>query len=353
MPFFKKKNTESFINGSLDFKQLVDATHFLENHPDAVYTLNLDGHIVSFNQKLSLLLGYGGKQLQHQHFSDFITPTEAARIAPFKQRALNGETVHFTAEVSHREGHLLTMNVTNIPIYQNHVIIGIYGIARDISQHIQLRLQHTRLTVKEKLTESITGIAFLEYQPTTDRLSFSTYFASLLDLSQHRLASIDYEDFLLEIHPDDRPLFEELFTRLRTNGDNTVSCHLRLNRKQQYRKHIQCQGLHIQDEHQELFSFLFQEMNPLSNEHEQHSEPTSIHHFFSSVETVIYQKEYASGSQEGEGLGVRAKLRLGGIFVIYWDWAANELDPRYKGESADSVAPWKQRILNPKTHQGR
>ena len=65
MPFFKKKNTESFINGSLDFKQLVDATHFLENHPDAVYTLNLDGHIVSFNQKLSLLLGYGGKQLHY------------------------------------------------------------------------------------------------------------------------------------------------------------------------------------------------------------------------------------------------------------------------------------------------
>ncbi|WP_449403035.1 hypothetical protein [Exiguobacterium artemiae] len=61
MPFFKKKNTESFINGSLDFKQLVDATHFLENHPDAVYTLNLEGQIVSYNQKLSLLLGYGGK----------------------------------------------------------------------------------------------------------------------------------------------------------------------------------------------------------------------------------------------------------------------------------------------------
>lgn len=296
MPFFKKKNTESFINGSLDFKQLIDATHFLENHPDAVYTLNLDGQIVSFNQKLSLLLGYGGKQLQHQHFSDFITSTEAARIAPFKQRALNGETVHFTAEVSHREGHTLTMNVTNIPIYQNHVIIGIYGIARDISQHIQLRLQHTCLTVKEKLTESIPGIGLLDYQATADRLSFSTYFSSLLDLSQHRLASLDYEDFLLEIHPEDRPHFQELFKSLRTNGNKTVSCHLRLNRKQQYRKHIQCHGLRFQDEHQELFSFLFQEMNPLSNKDEQNSELTSIHQFFSNVETVIYQKEYASGA---------------------------------------------------------
>lgn len=88
MPFFKKKNTESFINGSMDFKQLVDATHFLENHPDAVYILNLEGEIVSYNQKLSLLLGYGGKQLHHQHFNEFITPTEAKRITPLKQRIL-------------------------------------------------------------------------------------------------------------------------------------------------------------------------------------------------------------------------------------------------------------------------
>ncbi|WP_110418109.1 putative bifunctional diguanylate cyclase/phosphodiesterase [Exiguobacterium antarcticum] len=259
MPFFKRKNTESFINGSLDFKQLVDATHFLENHPDAVYTLNLDGQIVSYNQKLSLLLGYGGKQLQHQHFSDFISLAEAQRIAPLKQRALSGETIHFTADVLHREGHVLTMNVTNIPIYQHHVIIGIYGIARDISQHLQLRLHHTRLSAKEQLTASLPGLAFFEYETTADRLSLSTHFATLLDVSHHRLASLDYDEFLLEIHPDDRSVFEEQLTLLQKEGSSTVSCHLRMNQKQHYTRQIQCQGVRVEDERQELFSFLFRE----------------------------------------------------------------------------------------------
>ncbi|MCT4781268.1 MULTISPECIES: EAL domain-containing protein [Exiguobacterium] len=257
MPFFKKKNTESFINGSLDFKQLVDATHFLENHPDAVYTLNLDGQIVSYNQKLSLLLGYGGKQLQHQHFSDFITPAEAKRIAPIKQRALSGETIHFTAEVAHHDGHRLTMNVTNIPIYQNHVIIGVYGIARDITQQIQLRLQHTRLSAKEQLTASLPGLAFFEYETKQDRLALSVHFASLLDISQHRLASLDYDEFLLEIHPDDRSHFKKQLTLLQT-GEPTVSCRLRMNQTSDYTQDVTCQGLRSEEGNQELFSFLFQ-----------------------------------------------------------------------------------------------
>ena len=257
MPFFKKKNTESFINGSLDFKQLVDATHFLENHPDAVYTLNLEGQIVSYNQKLSLLLGYGGKKLHHQHFSEFITSAEAKRIAPLKQRALTGETVHFTAEVTHHDGHLLTMNVTNIPIYQNHVIIGVYGIARDITQHVQLRLQHTRLSAKEQLTASLPGLAFLEYETKQDRLILSAHFASLLDISQHRLASLDYEEFLLEIHPEDRSRFKTFLTLLRT-GEPAVSGSFRMNQTRDYTQDVTCQGLRSEDGNQELFSFLFQ-----------------------------------------------------------------------------------------------
>lgn len=257
MPFFKKKNTESFINGSLDFKQLVDATHFLENHPDAVYTLNLEGQIVSYNQKLSLLLGYGGKKLQYQHFSEFITSAEAKRIAPIKQRALSGETVHFTAEVAHHDGHRLTMNVTNIPIYQNHVIIGVYGIARDITQHIQLRLQHTRLSAKEQLTASLPGLAFLEYEATRDRLTLSAHFASLLDVSQHRLASLDYDEFLLEIHPDDRSRFKQQLTSLQT-GEPTAVCTLRMNQTRDYSQEVSCHGLRSEDGSEELFSFLFQ-----------------------------------------------------------------------------------------------
>lgn len=293
MPFFKKKNTESFINGSLDFKQLVDATHFLENHPDAVYTLNLDGYIVSFNQKLSLLLGYEGKKLQQQHFSDFLSPAEAARIAPFKQQALQGETVHFTAEVSHRNGHLLTMNVTNIPIYENRVIIGVYGIARDITQHIQLRFQHMQLSMKQQLTESIHSIAFLDYIPSTNRIFLSPHFASLLDVSKHRLTSMNYEEFIQEIHPDDRHLFKKQIELLQHGGTVPVSCQLRMNQQLLHSKYVQCEGLKFQDGQQDVFSFIFHTSPPLL--HPSSAPPAASHSFFSRVETAIYQTEYESG----------------------------------------------------------
>lgn len=56
MSFFKKRVTERTVPGSLDLYTLSDVTYFLENHPDAVYTMDTKGHFISFNNKFPLLL---------------------------------------------------------------------------------------------------------------------------------------------------------------------------------------------------------------------------------------------------------------------------------------------------------
>lgn len=71
MSFFKKRVTERTVPGSLDLYTLSDVTYFLENHPDAVYTMDTKGHFISFNNKFPLLLGYDRDSLQKLHFETF------------------------------------------------------------------------------------------------------------------------------------------------------------------------------------------------------------------------------------------------------------------------------------------
>lgn len=290
MPFFKKKLSEAHLQGSLDFKELTDPTYFLENHPDAVYTLNLAGEIVSFNQKLAFLLGYEGTTLANQPIQSFLRPSEAERIAPFKQRALHGETVHFTAEVRHKDGRRLTMTVTNIPIYQNHIIIGLYGIARDISQHVALRKQLLRLAQQEQLTEVTTPIAFLDYLPASDEWSFSKNFTSLLSISSHRLASMDEADFLGEIHPDDRSLFQEHVAQLTTPSN--VSLTLRMNQQEQYQRVVRCDALSSRTDDHLCISMMFHD-TATTRETPPADSQDSLTNFLATVETIVYQHSEA------------------------------------------------------------
>ncbi|WP_251137010.1 EAL domain-containing protein [Exiguobacterium sp. s193] len=283
MPFFQKKRPGLSQDGSLDFRELTDATYFLENHPDAVYTLDLEGHIVSYNQKLALLLGYPDHTLSTKHFSTFIHPSEAVRIAPFKERALQGETVHFTAQVRHQDGHLLTMNVTNIPIYKNHLIIGLYGIARDISQHVHLRKQHIRFTQKERLAESKAPVAFLDYLPLTEEWFFSKDFTALLTISAHRLSNMEIEEFLLEIHPDDQILFKTTLKQLATQ-EHAMSIQLRMNRQENHQRLLRCESISSYADDGMFVSMMFYEVT--RSTHPQHNPSGSV---FSTVETVVYE----------------------------------------------------------------
>ena len=166
MSFFKRRTNQS-TTPSLDFTLLTDMTHFLENHPDAVYTMDLKGHLIAFNNKLPLLLGYDADAIRHMHFSELLSDSEAERIAPLKNRVHEGETLHFTTDLKRKDGQILTVNVTNIPLYNQHVIIRLYGIARDVSQQKELRTAYNRLLAQEQLTTTLEGVTFLEYVPST------------------------------------------------------------------------------------------------------------------------------------------------------------------------------------------
>ena len=297
MSFFKKRATERTVPGSLDLHTLSDVTYFLEHHPDAVYTMDTKGHFISFNNKFPLLLGYNREELRRLHFEKLLKTDEAASVRQFKKRVYSGETVHFTAPVRHKDGHFLTLNVANIPIYDQGVIIGLYGIARDVTHQQELRTDYQRLLTKERLTNSIEGVSFLEYFPVSKEIVTSPSLAALLELSKKHIAKMDTYDFLEELHPEDRPVFREQSRALHAGEIPSFAMTLRMGRRDRFQKIIHCEGLIQTDTVPSSILFILKDTTPLLQlEQERDLAIASLKKFFTSLHTTAYEHRYSDNT---------------------------------------------------------
>lgn len=104
-----------------------------DNHPDGVFTLNLEGHFESFNEALARISGYPPQSLQGQHFNRFVVSDFQAQTLAAFRRASNGETISYETKGIHANRPPYWLEVTNFPVKIENEIVGVYGICRDVS----------------------------------------------------------------------------------------------------------------------------------------------------------------------------------------------------------------------------
>ena len=109
-----------------------------ENARDAMYVHGLDGTYISVNHAAEKLSGYTREEIIGHNFSEFI-PGE--HIINVRNRfcgklAQKGETT-YEVEVIAKDGRRVPVEVSSRAIYENGVIIGVQGTARDITERKQ------------------------------------------------------------------------------------------------------------------------------------------------------------------------------------------------------------------------
>lgn len=104
-----------------------------ENHPDGVYTFDLDGRFQSCNKALEKISGYPADKAQGLHFNLFIDPEYRAQTQAAFDRARNGEVITYETMGTHASGHSYFLEVSNFPVIIQGEIVGVYGLCRDIS----------------------------------------------------------------------------------------------------------------------------------------------------------------------------------------------------------------------------
>lgn len=123
-----------------------------ERHPDAVFALDLHGSLMSANAAYERLSGASPPDHTAPSFHSLIVPGDVARTIEYLRRAAQGEPQSYeTAMTSHHGDHAgrrLELHVTALPIVVGDAIVGVYGIAKDITERAHAEVQ-LRTTVAE------------------------------------------------------------------------------------------------------------------------------------------------------------------------------------------------------------
>ncbi len=115
------------------------------HHPDAVFALGLDGALTSANVACATLSGYTVAELLSLSFPAFIAPEDLERAGLHFARAIAGEPQHDVAlRLRRKDGDSRALSVTAIPIMVDGSVVGVYGIAKDVTAHnaAQRTLRH-------------------------------------------------------------------------------------------------------------------------------------------------------------------------------------------------------------------
>lgn len=202
MQRLSRSSTSPLLIGGLELSHPERVEPFFKQTTDAVFFFNHLGEIIYFNEYLPQMLGYSEETL-YEHFAVFNPPEQLEAVTAFFNRALAGETVHYTAQGLHVDQHRLTLKITNMPIEQDGQIVGVYGVARDITREKQLEDDVAQIRSQLELTEQIPELVVFTYDPSTRTIEYSPSLINYLGLDPANPKHLSNEQIHQRIHPRD------------------------------------------------------------------------------------------------------------------------------------------------------
>jgi PAS domain S-box-containing protein len=122
-----------------------------EYHPNAVFSVDFAGRFLATNAACERLTGYGAGELREMSIYDLLARGYLADTETAFSRAREREPQQLEAAIVHADGHLVELALTGLPIVVEGEVIGVYGIAEDITERkrVQRELVRTRVEAEQ------------------------------------------------------------------------------------------------------------------------------------------------------------------------------------------------------------
>nr|WP_232523258.1 ATP-binding protein [Nocardioides sp. MAH-18] len=114
------------------------------DHPDGVFSLSLDGRFTSANEAAERLSGYSEDELRGIPFTDLLPPDQVAPVTRNFDDVVARRPRHVQARIRQRSGRLVDLSLTGLPIIVGHEVVGIFGIAEDITERLRMQRELER-----------------------------------------------------------------------------------------------------------------------------------------------------------------------------------------------------------------
>lgn len=157
----------------------------VEHNPDAIFTMDLQGNVLSVNAATEKITGYTEEECLQLAFLPFHITGDQEKTCQLFVKATQGESNNTEITLLHKEGNHIELNLKMVPIYINDKVDGVYGIAKDITERKrteELLLKSEKLSIVGQLAA---GVAHEIRNPLTSLRGFVQLLQSKVENYQY------------------------------------------------------------------------------------------------------------------------------------------------------------------------
>lgn len=110
-----------------------------EHNPDSIFVFTNDGKIKGVNPVVTKVFGYSPKELEGSHYQEFILHDNVEKADYYFRKGMRGESFGGKVNAAHRDGTILHLYVKGIPLTVKNEIVGIYCVARNLTESIKTK----------------------------------------------------------------------------------------------------------------------------------------------------------------------------------------------------------------------
>ncbi len=145
------------ITDRVEARRLVEESEqrfrsLFEHNTDAVFAFDLEGRFTMVNPATERVTGYSADELIGSSFAPLVHADDFDRVTDHSHRASVGEPQDYDARILDRDGRVLDLDVTNTPIVIDGEIVGVFGLAKDVTDRRRLERQLGHQATHDALT---------------------------------------------------------------------------------------------------------------------------------------------------------------------------------------------------------
>jgi len=122
-----KKREQALQESQQRFKSL------FKHNPHPVYYFDLEGNFLGANKKVEEVSGYPEEELLNRNFAPIIVEEDLERTLGHFEAAAAGDVQKYEIKIKTKQGEIKDLHVTNFPMKVSEDIVGVFGIAQDIT----------------------------------------------------------------------------------------------------------------------------------------------------------------------------------------------------------------------------
>ena len=215
----------SAANSDQPFERLIERTD------DMILAMDLTGVITAANPASKLVLGYSPEELIGTLIADYLPAREVEHARAILDQVARGkQSMRIEVEHIHKDGRAVFLDLVGFPVFRAGEVVGLEGIARDVSEQHALKSELMRQSLHDPLTglpNRVLCIDRISLALTRATRTNSTVAVLLLDVDEFKVVNDGLghaagDDLLVELADRLRSVCRKGETIARMGGDEFV-----------------------------------------------------------------------------------------------------------------------------------